>query len=103
MEQIPPVLINNKKVNDAQKIADAFNTFFLKITENLDLRQEARGDAISFLKNAFPRKFPDFKIIPTTETEIFISFLYCIQVDPIMGCETSSQTLDIECVKYNKS
>jgi hypothetical protein len=42
----------------------------LRITENLDLRPEARGDAISFLKNAFPRKFPDFKIIPTTETEI---------------------------------
>jgi hypothetical protein len=33
----------------------------------------------------------------------FISFLYCIHVDPIMGCETSSQTLDTECVKYNKS
>jgi hypothetical protein len=42
----------------------------LKITENLDLHQEARGDAILFLKNAFPRKLPDFKIIPTTETEI---------------------------------
>jgi hypothetical protein len=30
MEQIPPVLINNEKVNDPQKIADAFNTFFLE-------------------------------------------------------------------------
>jgi hypothetical protein len=27
-------------------------------------------DAISFLKHAFPVKFPDIKIIPTTETEI---------------------------------
>jgi hypothetical protein len=42
----------------------------LKIAENLDLHQETRGDAISFLKNAFPRKFSDFKIIPTAETEI---------------------------------
>jgi hypothetical protein len=49
-----------------KKIADAFNTFFMKITENLDL---ARCDAISFLKNAFPRKFPHIKIIPTTETD----------------------------------
>jgi hypothetical protein len=48
-----------------KKTADAFNTFLMKITENLDL---AKCDAISFLKNAFPRKFPHFKIIPTTET-----------------------------------
>jgi hypothetical protein len=66
MEQIPPVLINNKEVHEPQKIADAFNTFFLKITERLDLGWEA----FSFLKNAFPRKFLDFKTIPTTETEI---------------------------------
>jgi hypothetical protein len=29
-------------------------------------------DTISFLKDAFPVKFPDIKIIPTTETEIKI-------------------------------
>jgi hypothetical protein len=32
--------MKNVKVNDPQKNADAFNTFFLKITENLDLHQE---------------------------------------------------------------
>jgi hypothetical protein len=42
----------------------------LKITENLHLPQEARGNDVSFSKNAFSRKFPDFKIIPTTETDI---------------------------------
>jgi hypothetical protein len=68
MEQIPLVLINNKKVNNPQKMADAFNIFFLKITETLDLCQKARGSAISFLKNAFPRKFPDFELIPTIKT-----------------------------------
>jgi hypothetical protein len=52
MEQIPPVLINNERVNDPPKIADAVNTLFLKITENVDLRQ-ARGDAISFIKLHF--------------------------------------------------
>jgi hypothetical protein len=38
--------------------------------ENLNLHQETKDDAISFLKNAFPRKFPGIKTIPTTETEI---------------------------------
>jgi hypothetical protein len=58
-----------KKLMIHKKNADAFN-IFLKITENLDLGQEVRGDAISILKNAFPRKFPDFEIIPTTATEV---------------------------------
>jgi hypothetical protein len=31
-----------------------------------------KEDTISFLKDAFPVKFPDIKIIPTTETEIKI-------------------------------
>jgi hypothetical protein len=44
--------------------------FFLTITENLNLHQEARGDAISFLEDAFPGKFPGIKTIPTTETGI---------------------------------
>jgi hypothetical protein len=48
MEQIPPVIINNEKVNDPQKISDFFDTFSLKSSENLDLHQEARGGAISF-------------------------------------------------------
>jgi hypothetical protein len=42
----------------------------LKIAENLDLCQEARDNAISFLTNAIPRKFPDLKTIPTTKPEI---------------------------------
>jgi hypothetical protein len=29
-----------------------------------------RGYAISFLREAYPRKFPGIKTIPTTETEI---------------------------------
>jgi hypothetical protein len=29
-----------------------------------------REDAVSFLKAAFPVKFPGIKIIPTTETEM---------------------------------
>jgi hypothetical protein len=36
--------------------------------ENHNLHQEVRGDAISFVKEAFPRKFPGIKTIPITET-----------------------------------
>jgi hypothetical protein len=43
-----------KKVKDPEEIADALNTFFLTITENLNLHKEVRGDIISFLKEAFP-------------------------------------------------
>jgi hypothetical protein len=67
---MPSLPINDDKVKDPEVIADAFNIFFLTITENLNLHQEVRGDAISFLKQAFPRKFPGIKTISTTETEI---------------------------------
>jgi hypothetical protein len=49
-------LINDETVKDSEVIADAFNTFLLTITENLNLHQEVRDDAISFLKEAFPIK-----------------------------------------------
>jgi hypothetical protein len=77
MEQIPPVLINNEKVNGPQKIADTINNFFLKITENLALHQEA------FLKNTFNRKFPDLKIIPTIKMEI--SIIHSLQAKKTTG------------------
>jgi hypothetical protein len=55
---------------DPEVTADSFNTFFLTVTENLYLHQELRSDTISFLKEAFPRKFPVIKTSPTIETEI---------------------------------
>jgi hypothetical protein len=69
-EQIPSLLMLDEKVDDPEVIADAFNTSFLTITENINVHQEVRGDAISFLKEAVPRKFPGIKTISTTETEI---------------------------------
>jgi hypothetical protein len=68
-EQIPSLLINDEKVKDPKDIADAFNTFFLTITQ-INLHQEAGDDAISFLREAFPEKFPGIKTIPSMETEI---------------------------------
>jgi hypothetical protein len=42
-EQISSVLINNRKVNHLQKIADAFNTYFLTIAENLVISSSKMG------------------------------------------------------------
>jgi hypothetical protein len=57
-DQIPSLLINDEKLKDPEVIADAFSTFFMTVTENLNLHQEVRDDAISFLKEAVLRKFP---------------------------------------------
>jgi hypothetical protein len=42
----------------------------LTTAENLNLHPEVGGDAISFLREAYPRKSLGIKTIPTTETEI---------------------------------
>jgi hypothetical protein len=54
---MPPLLINDEKANNPEPTVDDFNTFLLTISENLNLPQEVRGDAIIFLKETFPRKF----------------------------------------------
>jgi hypothetical protein len=64
-EQIPFLLIK-----DPEELLMPSVLFFLTFTENLNLHQEVRGDAISFLKETFSRKFPHIKTISTTETEI---------------------------------
>jgi hypothetical protein len=69
-EQIQSLLVNDNEVRDPEVIADALRTFFLTITENLNLHREVKNDAISFLKEAFPRKYPGIKTILTIETEI---------------------------------
>jgi hypothetical protein len=63
------ILINSEKVNDPETVANAFNTFFLTVTKNLNLHHVGREYAFSFLKNAFPGRFPVIKIIPTNENE----------------------------------
>jgi hypothetical protein len=53
-----------------EKVADVFSSFFLSITENLNLHQVGKEDPISFLKDAFPCKFHGIKIVPTSEAQI---------------------------------
>jgi hypothetical protein len=55
----------------------------LTIVESLELHQTAKREAILLLRNAFPRKFPGFKIIPTTETEIK-SIIHFLKVKKIL-------------------
>lgn len=51
-------------------MANAFNNFFITITEKLNRQEIENRDAISILKDSFPRNFSSTKIIPITEDEI---------------------------------
>jgi hypothetical protein len=62
---MPSLLINNEKVKNPVTVANALNIFFLTITEGLKF-QVRNEDPISFLKDAFPVKFPAIKIILNT-------------------------------------
>jgi hypothetical protein len=93
-KQIPSLLINDKKVKNPEVIAASFNTIFLTVTENVNLNQEVRADVISFLKEAFPKKFPCIKTIPTTEADKNI--IHSVKAKNSCGYEgIISQTLKI--------
>ena len=47
VEKFPTVLVNFEKLRDPTDVANAFNTFFIKITEKLHIQQIGKGDAIS--------------------------------------------------------
>jgi hypothetical protein len=63
MEQIPSLLINNERINDTEKVADVFSSFFfLSIAENLNLCQVGNEDPIFFLKIHFLADFMVLKL-----------------------------------------
>jgi hypothetical protein len=66
----PSLLVNNEKVTDPTMVANAFNNFFLTVTEKLNTQKPEKGDAILFLKDSFPGNFTSIKLIPVTATEI---------------------------------
>jgi hypothetical protein len=37
MEQVPFLLMNNEELTDPKKVTNVFNTFFLTITEKLNI------------------------------------------------------------------
>jgi hypothetical protein len=69
-EQVPSLVVSNEKLKDPKGMASAFNSFFLTITEKLNVQKFEKGDVISFLKDSFPGNFPSIRIIPITEAEI---------------------------------
>jgi len=48
---------------------NAFNNFFVTITEKLNIQKIDTEDATSILKDSFPRIFSNINIIPITEGE----------------------------------
>jgi hypothetical protein len=69
-EQVVSLVVSNEKLKDPKSMANAFNNFFLTVTEKLNVQKFEKGSAISFLKDSFPGNFPSIKIIPITEAEI---------------------------------
>jgi hypothetical protein len=60
----------NEKLKDPRKVANAFNNFFITITEILNIQRTEKGDATLILQDSFPGNFPNTKLIPITEAEI---------------------------------
>jgi hypothetical protein len=56
------------------------------------LHQEVGDNVISFLREAFPRKFSGIKTIPTTETEIKIT-VTCLESRRDTSMETLQETV----------
>ena len=63
-------LVNDEKVRYQTNVSNAFNNFFITITEKLNIQRTEEGDAISVPKDSFPGIFPSIKIIPIMEAEV---------------------------------
>jgi hypothetical protein len=62
--------VNIGKLKVQTTVANTSNNIFLTTSEKLNTHKFKNGEAISFLKNSFPRNFPNINIIPVTEAEI---------------------------------
>jgi len=51
VERVPTVLVNDEKFKDPTDVANAFNNFFIIVTEKLNIQQTEKGEAISILKH----------------------------------------------------
>ena len=52
-----------------KQAAEAFNNYFLNITENLNVHIAKDNNPISLLKKYYPFEFPPMLIVPITEGE----------------------------------
>ena len=62
--------MNGEKLQDLTNMNNAFNNFFITVTEKLNFQQIQKGDAISFQEDKFPGKLISIIIIPIIEAEI---------------------------------
>jgi hypothetical protein len=46
VEQVPSLLVKDKKLKNPTNVANAFNKFFITINEKLNIQQSKKGDAI---------------------------------------------------------
>ena len=69
-EQVPSSFVNIGTLKDQTIFANTFNNFFLTTLEKLNIHKFEERNAISFLKDSFPRNVPNINIIPITEAEI---------------------------------
>ena len=72
VEEVPTLHVNNEQLKDPTKMANAFNTFFVAVSEESNIQQIEKRDAISILKDLFAGNFLSIKIISITEAEIQI-------------------------------
>jgi hypothetical protein len=70
VEWVPTLLLNDEKLKDSKNVANAFNNFFITITEKSNIQQIEKGDAISILEDSSPGNFPSIKIILINADEI---------------------------------
>jgi hypothetical protein len=59
-----------RKIKDSAIVGNAFNNFFLKVTEKLNVQKLEIRDAISFLQDSFSGNFLSIQIILITDAEI---------------------------------
>jgi hypothetical protein len=63
-------------LKDPMNVSDAFNNFFITITEKWKVEQIEKEYAVSIQKkDPFPGNFPSIKIIPITEAEIKVWYI----------------------------
>ena len=62
--------MNDEKLKDPTDVANAFNNFFITVTEKLSIQEIGKDYAILILKDSFPGNFLSIKIIPISEAEI---------------------------------
>ena len=77
-------------------MVNTFNNFFLRTSEKLNIHKFEEGDAISFLKDSFPRNSPNINIISITEAKIK-SIISSLKPNNSSGCNEITSKIIKSC------